>query len=530
MIKGPVPEQSSLAESWDRSTGAPQQNLGYLLDRIAYEHPDQTAVASFHQSENVKGGHLHDKEMRLTFAELHNLGVRLASYLSSKGIRPSQRVLVALYNQVEWCIAFWATAYLGCQFVPLDPRSLARTSDAAHFVRTIRPDVVLVTTSQVAGVVDEVFGPDMALPIRILVQTSGNVGHGWVLLAEIVSKDLQENQAASLSPNASEDTAIIFFTSGTGALPKACPLSAVNITAPAYAFAAKVGIEPNHHVCQHLPGFHIFSVVMSLSAWLQGAAVIFPSATFDPSASIRIMEKTQSIHVPCVPTMIQAIASHPGAPRTFLSLASITLGGTTISGHVMDIAKSMDPKRIAVGYGMSEGVLTLLDVQNGYDAGARTRGEVSVGVAISGAKIRICSPGSRVPLHRGEVGELHQGGLPVFGGYINLTEEPCYNEEGVNFIATGDQAFMDDEGHVYILGRYKDLIIRGGENVSPAKIEHYLAGAHGLSVRDYRHPCSLIRADTFHRSKSLVFRIASLGRFQSPLSSRALKLATRWKN
>jgi len=105
-----------------------------------------------------------------------------------------------------------------------------------------------------------------------------------------------------------------------------------------------------------------------------------------------------------------------------------------------------------------------------------------VGTVVSGAKVRICAPGSYVPLRRGEVGELHQGGLPVFSGYLDNPHESCYQEDDINFIATGDQAYMDDNGHVYLLGRYKDLIIRGGENISPAKIEHCLAKTPGVIV------------------------------------------------
>jgi acyl-CoA synthetase (AMP-forming)/AMP-acid ligase II len=414
--------------------------------------------------------------------------VKLASQLIHKGTRPGDRVIVALHNQVEWCIAFWATAYLECQFVPLDPRSLVRGSDAAHFIRTIRPHVVLVATSQIAAAVDEALElVPRPPPIRLLVESTGKLEHPWDSMATLLAQAPQQATQIPCSPQAAgvEDTAIIFFTSGTGALPKACPLNTVNITAPAYATAMSLGMRPGHHLCQHLPGFHIFSVVMTLAAWLQGAAVVFPSPAFDPGASIRTMEVTSDLHVPCVPTMVQAIADHMRASQSFPSLTSMLLGGTVISKHDLDLAKAVGPKRLAVGYGMSEGVLTLLNVQHGRTAAPQSKGQVSVGVAISGARIKICRQGTRVAIRRGDIGELHQGGLPVFGGYLDQLEDSCYKEEDVNFIATGDQAFMDDKGHVYILGRYKDVIIRGGENISPARIEHHLADTYGLLVSGY---------------------------------------------
>ena len=148
----------------------------------------------------------------------------------------------------------------------------------------------------------------------------------------------------------------------------------------------------------------------------------------------------------------------------------------------MELARSLKPTWLAMGYGLSEGVVTLVDVQKGDIARPRTNGDVSSGHAVSGSRIRICAPGSRTPLLRGELGELHQGGPAVFDGYLGIKSSSCHKEEDISWLATGDQAYMDDDGYIYFLGRYKDLIIRGGENISPEKIEEYLFKQQNIAV------------------------------------------------
>jgi acyl-CoA synthetase (AMP-forming)/AMP-acid ligase II len=179
------------------------------------------------------------------------------------------------------------------------------------------------------------------------------------------------------------------------------------------------------------------------------------------------------------------------------------LGGAPVFPEVLALCRGLKPKKLAVGFGMTEGVATLVNVKDanawkldGEGEKEGGTGDVASGIVSSGARVRICPPRSRVPLSRGQLGELHQGGLPVFSGYLGVNHEACYQEDGVNWIATGDQAYMDEAGYVYITGRYKDLIIRGGENISSVKIENYLRKVKG--VVDVRHP---FRAT--HNSQSL---------------------------
>lgn len=184
--------------------------------------------------------------------------------------------------------------------------------------------------------------------------------------------------------------------------------------------------------------------------------------------------------------------SHPAfAPHRTRSLRSVFLGGTVISPDI--VAAVIDKARLGadramVGFGMSEGIPTLgttMDQAFGTEDGC-----LGYNKMMPGTKVKICAPECRNPLPRGEIGELHVGGELLIQGYLTGDNSAFYDDLQAHWLATGDQAKMDSEGRVYVLGRYKDIIIRGGENLSPALIETSLnkAGVAVNSSRDSLHP------------------------------------------
>jgi acyl-CoA synthetase (AMP-forming)/AMP-acid ligase II len=495
-MKEELPKQvppPRVAESLDLEDEPVTNNLSTLLEQVAKNYPNNVAVVSLHQDDapsqhSTSKDDISAKPSVLTFDHLRSRSLRLAHYLVSQGVRPGDRIVTLLYNQAEWAICFWAAAYAGCVFVPLDPRSMARREEASHLLRTANASTFVVATPQIATSVADIL--DGEVKVGVVVDSStGTTPTGWSTLGAEMTRTVDE-RAQSTSTVAASDPAIMFFTSGTSALPKACPQSSINIATPALALAKRTDVDRTSSVCQHLPSFHVFSVVLSLSLWFNGGRVVFPSATFDPAASIKAIELSPRVSVPCVPLMLQAIANLPSRPQTFPSLHCIIMGGAPLSSQAMELAKGLKPTWLAMGYGLSEGVVTLVDVQKGDIARTRSNGDVSSGHAVSGSKIRICSPGSRTPLLRGELGELHQGGPAVFDGYLGIESSSCYKDEGISWLATGDQAYMDDDGYIYFLGRYKDLIIRGGENISPEKIEEYLFKQQSIVVSIQRNHLS----------------------------------------
>lgn len=181
--------------------------------------------------------------------------------------------------------------------------------------------------------------------------------------------------------------------------------------------------------------------------------------------------------------MLQALFRQPNyRPEKMRSLEQLGFGGTIIAPSVVAMAK--DPKilgvpSVSLGFGMSEG----LPICGGSVEGEMNtyRGALGQGRVLPGAKVRICRGGSRDIVSRGEVGELHFGGNMVIAGYAFGDNEPFYDDDEGHWIATGDQAMMDNDGVIFILGRYKDIIIRGGGNLSPALIESCI-GQHGVLV------------------------------------------------
>jgi len=316
------------------------------------------------------------------------------------------------------------------------------------------------------------------ISLRCVVEDS--LIDGWTSLAEI--NEAADDSEVFHSSRRAEDNAVIFFTSGTTGSSKACPHTSATLHAVAQGLSKTHSINERHTICQHLPGFHIFSVVYSVTTWLQGACLLYPSPTFDADSTVHAIARSSNVITPCVPLMIQAMTKSPNVSQLAGHLELLIVGGSTVYPELLESCLSLSPKRIAAGYGMSECLVVASHNLPAKDALVEPDGEVCLGAATSGSCIRICAPDSRRLLHRGEVGEVHLGGLPVFEGYMGVTHDSCYKENGVSFIKSGDQGYLDRQGCLYVLGRYKDLIIRAGENVSPARIERHLDQVHNVKV------------------------------------------------
>lgn len=460
------------AEDLDYRQEAPQDDVITLLDQITRQHPQRDAVESMHQKSLLGIGNV-----RWSFAQLQEASVQLAASLSAVGVQRGARVAAFLFNQAEWPLVFLATLRLGAHFVPLDPRVLIRQDDARYVLEKVEARHIFVSDKSMSSAVDSILAHSLERPIFkcIVSATTGtDFPSGWITLPQLMETMPESSPPIThLAPN---DIILLLWTSGTTSRPKLCPHTSITIATPALALADHFNITPDQPLCQHLPSFHVFSVVMTLAFWLSGATVIFPSTSFDAAASFNALKPNLQTHMPCVPAMVQAMKAYATSQDHRLPAPyHIILGGASISPDVVDICRSLGTQRITAGYGMTEGVATLIHAMGSTQSDAD--GYVCLGRAIAGARLSICRFGTRDAVQRGEIGELHQGGPPVISGYLNATIEDnaCfYSKDGVDWCATGDQGYMDSQGRVYLLGRYKDLIIRGGENISPAKIEQCL--------------------------------------------------------
>jgi len=233
----------------------------------------------------------------------------------------------------------------------------------------------------------------------------------------------------------------------------------------------------------HTPVWHSFAINQALRGWRYGHSVVFPSKQFNVEATLRALQNEKCTYMAAVPPLVRALVANPAFSQNDpLSLLYVSMGGTLITYEDVQFCKEkLGSESVIQAFGMTEGIPIaswLRDdplLKDGYHSG--------IGKSLPGAAMRICSPGSRQPLRRNESGELHISGTSVIAGYLGGIEAGAfYEDNNETWFITGDQARIDPDGVLYIIGRYKDIIIRGGENLVPAKIEQCLAQFCGVAV------------------------------------------------
>ncbi|KAJ5302434.1 hypothetical protein N7476_009233 [Penicillium atrosanguineum] len=424
------------AEAYDEKGKAPTTHLITLLDQVAYRFPDHDAIISHHQTDTLNA----TRPLHWSFAQLQQMSIQLAARLSSKG--------------AQWALLFCASARLGCQFVPLDPRVLDRDDhDILSLLNQLEPAAMFVSTEAISNRIDQIkfCQKHRSLVQCVVADEETTMSAGWTTLTKIMSEPLNGTPILP-GPGKLDDIALILFTSGTTALPKGCPHTSISIGAQALGLMDHLDVGPGANLCQHLPNFHVFNVTLTLAFWLAGATVSFPSPSFNTQSSVQLIRSYPGVSVPCVPAMVHALSNCVSPEHSSRLSFQMFLGGAPVTLDVVKRSRDLGATRVMVGYGMTEGIAILNTSIDTTSLDLINR-DISVGKIFSGGRVRICALGSRTPIHKEEIGEVHLSGLPI---------------------ATGDQGYMDGDGYLYLLGRYKDLIIRGGENISPLKIERCL--------------------------------------------------------
>ncbi|KAH8433364.1 uncharacterized protein LDX57_010998 [Aspergillus melleus] len=471
------------------SDTAQPKALGRLLEAVEARYPDHVAVQSPSQRDHLELGaespSISPQPVSWTFTDLRRGSTLLASRLRGDGLRPGSCIAAFLYNQAEWALLFWTSVRMGCRFVPLNSRVLGQPAIVSHLLRSIDAAAIFVATSEMARQVDETLAKEgKQLPVSAYLVSSlaedERLPASWRTLESImVGAEIAESEAiiekTDLAPS---DTILILATSGTTALPKLCPHTSTTLRAAAQV-CQPLQIDAESSLCQQLPNFHIFGIFLNLAFWLAAGRLIVPSRAFDPQATLKTMATNRKVYLPCVPSMLQALRlqfSTAGERRRFGPYAIIT-GGAVITAETLATAKMLQPQMIFVGYGATEAVVTPLHRLDEVCVNKTGYGLPVAKVDSKEADLRVCEPGSRTTLPRGKIGEIHQGGLGVIVGYLGICEDKnldFYEKSGKRWKAMGDQGFIDSDGHVHVLGRCDDIIIRGGENISPAAIEECL--------------------------------------------------------
>jgi fatty-acyl-CoA synthase len=436
-----------------------EETIGQNFERIVQAHPDAEALV------DVAAG------SRWTYGELNAAVDLVARGLMSLGIEAGERVGIWAPNRAEWTVVQYATAKIGAILVNVNPAY--RTHELAYVlnqsgVRTLISATVF-KTSDYAAMVSEVRPESPALREVIFLGTDD-----WTDLrgrAELVADDDLRARMAGLT---NDEPINIQYTSGTTGFPKGATLSHRNILNNGFFATELINFGPGDRLCIPVPFYHCFGMVMgNLGCTTHGATMVIPAPGFDPGLTLAAIEAERCTGVYGVPTMFIAMLGHPDfGSRDLSSLRTGIMAGSVCPVEVMKrCINEMNMTEVSIAYGMTEtspvSCQTLVD----DDLERRT---ASIGRAHPHVEIKIVDPATGVVVERGEPGEFCTRGYSVMLGYWEDDERTREAIDADGWMHTGDLAVMREDGYCNVVGRIKDMVIRGGENVYPREVEEFL--------------------------------------------------------
>jgi fatty-acyl-CoA synthase len=436
-----------------------EETIGQNFERTVAANPDAEALV------DVAG------DRRWTYGELNDEIDLFARGLMSLGIEPGERVGIWAPNCPEWTIVQYATAKIGAILVNINPAY--RTHELSYVlnqsgVRTLI-SATAFKTSDYVSMVEEVRPESHVLRDVVFMGTDDweNLRSG---AAGITEGELR-TRMASLNNN---EPISIQYTSGTTGFPKGATLSHRNILNNGYFVTDLINLGPGDRLCIPVPFYHCFGMVMgNLGCTTHGATMVIAATGFDPGLTLAAIEKERCTGVYGVPTMFIAMLGHPDfAGRDLSSLRTGIMAGSVCPVEVMKrCIGDMNMTEVAIAYGMTEtspvSCQTLID----DDLERRT---ATVGRAHPHVEIKIVDPDTGDIVERGQPGEFCTRGYSLMLGYWNDNEKTREAIDADGWMHTGDLAVMRDDGYCNVVGRIKDMVIRGGENVYPREVEEFL--------------------------------------------------------
>ncbi|MFM2400406.1 MAG: hypothetical protein RL341_2563 [Pseudomonadota bacterium] len=429
-----------------------------------------------------------EQGQRATWAQLRDSSDVLAAGLLKLGFVKGDRLGIWSPNRSEWILAQYATARIGVILVNINPAyrlseleyalnkvqckgiitaASFKTSDYLGMLQTLAPELVRATPGALAAA---------KLPhLKILIRLGDEKTAGMLNFSEVLAlaDAALIKQARKIGDSLScQDAINIQFTSGTTGNPKGATLTHHNIVNNARYVADAMGFAKHDVLCIPVPLYHCFGMVMgSLVCTVTGGTMVFPSEGFEPKATLEAVHHERCTHLHGVPTMFIAQLGHPDFERYDLrSLRGGIMAGSPCPIEVMKQVNSrMNMTQVTIAYGMTE--TSPVSFQSNTDDPIEKRVS-TVGRILPHLEVKIVdSAGNVVPV--GEKGELCTKGYSVMQGYW---ADDARTHEAVKdgWMHTGDLATIDAEGYCNIVGRVKDMLIRGGENVYPREIEEFL--------------------------------------------------------
>jgi fatty-acyl-CoA synthase len=457
------------------------QTIGGAPERAATEWADRTALISRAQG------------VRWTWRELRDRTDAFAAGLLALGLNRGDRIGIWSLNRAEWTVTQFAAARAGFILVTINPAyrlselefalnkvgcsalvttTAFKNSDYVGMVKTLAPELVASKPGELSAA---------CLPnLRIVIQIGGPQVPGTIAFDEVSARGGAAERAALQLVRRQlqfDDAINIQFTSGTTGSPKGVTLTHHNILNNGYFVGRAMRLNAEDRICIPVPLYHCFGMVMgNLAAVTHGCAMVYPGEGFDPLATLDIMQAERCTALYGVPTMFISELDHSEFARFDLSsLRTGIMAGAPCPIEVMRrVVDRMNMREITIAYGMTETspVSFQSAVDDPLERRVSTVGRIQPHLE---AKI-VDSEGRIVP--RGQSGELCTRGYSVMLGYWDDEEKTDEVIEAAGWMHTGDLATLDEQGYCNIVGRIKDMVIRGGENLYPREVEEFL----------FRHP------------------------------------------
>jgi fatty-acyl-CoA synthase len=436
-----------------------EETIGRNFERTVRANPDAEALVEVASNR------------RWTYGELNTEIDITARSLMALGIEKGERVGIWAPNCAEWTVVQYATAKIGAILVNINPAY--RTHELAYVlnqsgIRTLI-SATEFKTSDYVRMVEEVRAETSALQEVLFLGTDD-----WFALrnrADAVTEDQLRDRMAGLT---NTDPINIQYTSGTTGFPKGATLSHRNILNNGFFTTELINLGPDDRLCIPVPFYHCFGMVMgNLGCTSHGTTMVIPAPGFDPGLTLAAIEKERCTGVYGVPTMFIAMLGHADfASRDLSSLRTGIMAGSVCPVEVMKrCVNEMNMTEVAIAYGMTETSPVSCQTHIDDDLERRT---ATVGRAHPHVEVQVIDPDTGDTVERGQTGEFCTRGYSVMLGYWNDEEKTRDATDVDGWMHTGDLAVMREDGYCNIVGRIKDMVIRGGENIYPSEIEAFL--------------------------------------------------------
>ncbi|MHC5540963.1 AMP-binding protein [Singulisphaera rosea] len=425
--------------------------------------------------------------LRWSWGELDRRVDRIASALVARGVKPGEHVGIWSMNAPEWVVAQFAVGRIGAVLVNINPAYRSHELEQALFAADVATlivgspfkgsnfvEMVNALCPEVASTSSFGWTSDRLPRLRRLITLDDRPGVGWIGWAEL--EDGERHVTTPGCEHVAHPDAIynIQFTSGTTGLPKGAMLTHRNVLLNAFYVGQRLRYAPADRVCVPVPFYHCFGCVLgTLVCAVYASALVVPSASFDAGATLAAIEAERCTSIYGVPTMFAAELDHPDRPsRDLSSLRTGIMAGSPCPLPLMTaVVETMGATQMTIGYGQTEAspIITQTSVDDPLEVRVGT-----VGRPIPGLDVRLFGVTGREEVHAGQVGELCVRGHAVMAGYYRAPEATARAIDTDGWLHTGDLARRREDGNYRIVGRSKELVIRGGENIYPPEVEEFL--------------------------------------------------------